>query len=116
MKFDKLLKSKYLYYFTLFFMVVNLLGYVSSGSMKCILLFGVAYYVSHRFTKNRSLNIIAGLFVSNFLFGCGRVQAGYEGLENKADKLATECNNKAKNECGQCKWDEEKKKVHPECG
>jgi len=96
----------------LVFMSINILGYVSAGSMECLLLFAITYYVSNRFTKNRTVDIVVGLFVSNFLFGCGRVREGLEGLEDKAGKLASECDNKAKKECKSptCKWDQKKKK------
>jgi hypothetical protein len=112
MKLGKLLTSKYLYYMVLVFMSINILGYVSAGSMECLLLFAITYYVSNRFTKNRTVDIVVGLFVSNFLFGCGRVREGLEGLEDKAGKLASECDNKAKKECKSptCKWDQKKKK------
>ena len=112
MKLGKVLTSKYLYYMVLVFMSINILGYVSAGSMECLLLFAITYYVSNRFTKNRTVDIVVGLFVSNFLFGCGRVKEGFEGLEDKAGKLAAECDNKAKKECSapKCRWDEKKKK------
>ncbi len=112
MKLGKVLTSKYLYYMVLVFMSINILGYVSAGSMECLLLFAVTYYVSNHFTKNRTVDIVVGLFVSNFLFGCGRVREGLEGLEDKAGKLAAECDNKAKKECSAptCRWDEKKKK------
>ena len=31
------------------------------------------------YTKNRSLDILAGLFVSNIVFACGRVKEGMKG-------------------------------------
>ena len=46
-----MLKSKYLYYVALALMAVNILGYVSLGSMECILVFSVAYYASSYFLQ-----------------------------------------------------------------
>jgi hypothetical protein len=39
------------------------------------------------FTKNRSLDILCGLFVANVVFGCGRVKEGFEGHEGVEKKL-----------------------------
>ena len=114
MKLEKMLKSKYLYYVALALMAVNILGYVSLGSMECILLFSVAYYASSYFlTKNRTLDIFIALFTANMVFGCGRIKEGYEGLDTKAGKLASECDHKAQSECtdaANCQWDATKKK------
>jgi hypothetical protein len=84
MKLNTLLNHKYFYYFSLFLMVVNVLGYVSVGSIECVLAFGLAAYAANHFTKNRALDIFAGLFVSNVLFGCGRVR---EGMKSGTEKV-----------------------------
>lgn len=113
MKLEKILKSKYLYYVALALTAVNVLGYISLGSMECILVFGVAYYASHFLTKNRTLDIFIALFTANIVFGCGRIKEGFEGLEAKAGKLASECDNKAQSECtnaASCQWDATQKK------
>ena len=86
MKLDKILKSKVLYYVALVLMVINVLGYVSLGSTECVVIFGIATYIANMFTKNRSLDILCGLFVANVVFGCGRVKEGFEGLEVKEKK------------------------------
>ena len=83
MKLDKILKSKVLYYVALVLMVINVLGYVSLGSTECVVIFGITTYLANMFTKNRSLDILCGLFVANGVFGCGRVKEGLEGFEEK---------------------------------
>ena len=87
MKLDKILKSKVLYYVALVLMVINVLGYVSLGSTECVVIFGITTYIANMFTKNRSLDILCGLFVANVVFGCGRVKEGFEGLEARKKKL-----------------------------
>jgi hypothetical protein len=77
------LKNKYLYYVAVALMVINVLGYVSLGSIECVLVLGGAAYLANQFTKNRTVDIFIGLFVSNILFGCGRLR---EGLKNGAEK------------------------------
>ena len=80
MNFNNVLKNKYLYYFAVALMVINVLGYVSLGSIECVLVLGGAAYLANQFTKNRTVDIFIGLFASNVLFGCGRIK---EGLENQ---------------------------------
>lgn len=83
MKFDKLLKNKYLHYAAVALMVINVLGYVAMGSIECILVLGGAAYLAHHFTKNRTADIFIGLFVANILFGCGRLREGMKGVADK---------------------------------
>ena len=87
MKFEKIIKNKYLYYAACVLAAINLLGYVSQGSMECIIVFGIATYAAHHFTKNRAVDIFAGLFASNVLFGCGRIK---EGMSHQPDAKALE--------------------------
>jgi hypothetical protein len=83
MNLKTLLNHKYFYYFSVFLMIVNVLGYVSIGSIECVLVFGGAAYAANHFTKNRALDIFIGLFASNVLFGCGRVREGMKGGTEK---------------------------------
>ena len=88
MNFNNVLKNKYLYYAAVALMVINVLGYVSLGSIECVLVLGGAAYLANQFTKNRTVDIFIGLFVSNILFGCGRLR---EGLKNGAEKSLDAC-------------------------
>ena len=96
MKFDKLLKNKYLYYAAVALMVINVLGYVAMGSIECILVLGGAAYLAQHFTKNRTVDILIGLFVANILFGCGRLREGFEGVDETLHKKAADEMTKAK--------------------
>ncbi len=96
MKFDKLLKNKYLHYAAVALMVINVLGYVAMGSIECILVLGGAAYLAHHFTKNRTADIFIGLFVANILFGCGRLREGMKGGAEKAGEGAADLHNEAK--------------------
>ena len=94
MKFDKIIKNKYLYYAACALAGINLLGYVTMSSMECILLFVAATYSANHFTKNRTLDIFIGLFVANVLFGCGRIKEGLVSTSDKthnAEKLLETC-------------------------
>ena len=83
MNFDKILKSKNLYYVAVGLMIVNVLGYVSLGSIECVLVLGGAAYIANHFTDNRTVDIFIGLFVSNVLFGCGRIKEGFKEPDEK---------------------------------
>jgi len=76
-------------------MVINVLGYVTLGSIECVLVLGGAAYLANQFTDNRTVDIFIGLFVSNILFGCGRLREGFEGFGDKVTKLANEGTKKA---------------------
>jgi hypothetical protein len=99
-----MIKSDTFYYVAVALMVINILGYVSVGSVECVIVFAIATYLSNMYTKNRSLDILIGLFVSNIVFGCGRVKEGMENPEKKIEKVAadimTEARDKeSKKEC-----------------
>jgi hypothetical protein len=106
MKLNKMMKSNTLYYVALALMVINVLGYVSVGSVECIIVFAIATYLSNMYTKNRSLDILIGLFVSNIVFGCGRVKEGMENPIKKIEKVAADVMTEAKHK-------ESKKKCSP---
>ena len=47
----------------------------------------------HCYCSNKSLSILAALFVANFVFGCGRVKEGFEeAMKEPADLLADAAN------------------------
>jgi hypothetical protein len=103
MNFNNVLKSKYLYYAAVALMVINVLGYVSLGSIECVMVLGGAAYLANQFTKNRTVDIFIGLFVSNILFGCGRLKEGFVEGNKTAGEKAHEAACKASMEAEECK-------------
>ena len=77
-------------------MVINVLGYVSLGSIECVLVLGGAAYLANQFTQNRTVDIFIGLFVSNILFGCGRLREGFEGVDKTLGKVSSALGQKKK--------------------
>jgi hypothetical protein len=104
------LKNKYVCYAVYALAVVNVLGYLGMKSYECLALFGLAAYSANCYCKNRVCAILAGLFVANFVFGCGRLKENFEPMSTKLEGLAGECAKKAENEkeCGKagCNWDD----------
>lgn len=101
MNIHNLLTSKPLYWIAIILMVINILGYISIGSFECVIVFAIGYYVSNHFTKKyQALDILAGIFASNVIFGCGRIKEGFncEGDRQKECKAGCMCPG-----CKQCK-------------
>jgi hypothetical protein len=113
MNFNNVLKSKYVYYAAVALMAINVLGYVSLGSIECVLVLGGAAYLANHFTKNRTADIFIGLFVSNILFGCGRLREGMDHMDagklTKKAQAAADQTKKEKTADAACTPDMEKK-------
>ena len=78
MKVPAVLKNKYLFYALAVLAALNVVGYASVKAYECLALFLLAGYGMHCYCSNKSLSILAALFVANFVFGCGRVKEGFE--------------------------------------
>jgi hypothetical protein len=94
----KIANNKIVYYVVLAFSVLNVLGYFSMRAWECIVLFSAVAYSANCYGKNMTIALLAGLFVSNFVFGCNRVKEGFEEAHapaNKAKKLLKKAEKKA---------------------
>lgn len=88
MKVPAVLKNKYLFYALAVLATLNVIGYASVKAYECLALFLLAGYGMHCYCKNKSLAILAALFVANFVFGCGRVKEGFtEAMKAPEDLL-----------------------------
>ena len=101
MKVPALLKNKYVCYALMALAALNVIGYVTVKAWECLALFSLAGYSAHCYCKNVSVAILAGLFVANFVFGCGRVKEGLEmqspeALLKKAAAMSKQAGKKAK--------------------
>ena len=93
MKVPSVLKNKYLFYALAVLAALNVIGYASVKAYECLALFLLAGYGMHCYCSNKSLSILAALFVANFVFGCGRVKEGFEeAMKEPADLLADAAN------------------------
>ena len=94
MKVPAVLKNKYLFYALAVLAALNVIGYASVKAYECLALFLLAGYGMHCYCNNKSLSILAALFVANFVFGCGRVKEGMEdmmksGVEHMEDAMSS---------------------------
>jgi hypothetical protein len=93
MKVPAVLKNKYLFYALAVLAALNVIGYASVKAYECLALFLLAGYGMHCYCSNKSLSILAALFVANFVFGCGRVKEGFEeAMKAPADLLKDAAN------------------------
>lgn len=70
--------KRVLEYIAIGLMVLNIVGYGVRKSISCIALFGMGAYIARCFSKNLTINIFAGLLVSNVFFGCSDIREGWD--------------------------------------
>ena len=70
--------KRVLEYIAIALMVLNIVGYGVRKSIFCIALFGMGAYIARCFSKNLTINIFAGLLVSNVFFGCSDIREGWD--------------------------------------
>ncbi len=101
-----LTKNKYVFYVTCLLAILNVLGYFSMRSWNCIVMFAAVAYATNCYSNNKVIALLAGLFVSNFVFGCNQVKENFEeamhpiegmterleGLGEEIDGMASKCN------------------------
>ena len=87
-------------YIAIALMVLNIVGYALHKSISCIALFGAGAYIARCFSKNLTINIFAGLLVSNVFFGCSSLKEGWNpvsGLKGYAEAKLEQTQNKITN-------------------
>lgn len=77
MKVPGFFNNKIVKYVFLALAVLNVVGYLSTGSYECFLVFAVAYALTDNYCKNQSCSILGALFAANFVWGCGRVKESF---------------------------------------
>lgn len=85
MKIPAIFKNKVLYYVVLAFSVLNVLGYVSMKAWECLALFSLTAYIVNTQVDNVTVGLLAGIFVANFIFSCGRVKEGIDKTLQKPE-------------------------------
>ena len=76
------LNNKYVLYVVAALAVVNVVGYLSIGSMECLGVFAITALVCQQYCKNMTMCLLGALFVANVVFGCGRIKENFEGMVN----------------------------------
>jgi hypothetical protein len=67
---NAILKHKFLLYGLVFLSLVILFNFYRVNSFSCIGAFGLAYYISCLYTKNKSLCLLFAIVVSTVILGC----------------------------------------------
>ena len=93
MKVPGILKNKYVCYALMALAALNVIGYLTVKAWECLALFALTAYSVHSYCGDKSLAILAALFVANFIFGCGRVKEGFEdALKGTAEHMQDAAN------------------------
>ena len=110
MKIPAIFKNQVLYYVVLAFSVLNVLGYVSMKAWECLALFALTAYIVNMQVDNVTVGLLAGIFVANFIFSCGRVKEGVDKTLQKPEddvKDAEEALERAEEKAKACAEGEE---------
>jgi hypothetical protein len=87
---QNVLKNKYVLYAVSALAVLNVLGYLSIGSMECLGVFALTALVCQQYNKNMTVCLLAAIFAANVVFGCGRIKENFtEGATPSPDGVAT---------------------------
>ena len=83
----KIINHKFFLYGMIFLSVLQFLNFYKSNSLSCLGSFGIVYYISCIYTKNKALCLLIAVFVSTFILGCSKTIEGFqEGVETAAAK------------------------------
>ena len=74
---QSVLKNKYVLYAVSALAVLNVLGYLSIGSMECLGVFALTALVCQQYQKNMTICLLAAIFAANVVFGCGRIKENF---------------------------------------
>lgn len=80
-----LLKNKYVLYAVSALAAINVLGYLSIGSVECLAVFAASVLACQQYNKNMIVCLLVALFAANVVFGCGRIKENFEGMDVKGD-------------------------------
>lgn len=106
-----LTKNKYVFYVVSLLAILNVIGYFSMRSWECVVMFAAVYYSANCYAKNATIALFAGLFVSNFVFGCNQVKESFveaQDPEAKIEKMLENVANQAGKEKEECKDGDER--------
>ena len=85
---QNVLKNKYVLYAVSALAVLNVLGYLSIGSMECLGVFALTALVCQQYNKNMTVCLLAAIFAANVVFGCGRIKENFtEGADEMKEKI-----------------------------
>ena len=107
----KLTKNKYVFYVVCLLAILNVLGYFSMRSWECIVMFAAVAYSANCYSKNATIALLAGLFVSNFVFGCNQVKESFVDAKEpgaKIKKMLGKMKDETEKEQVECKDDDER--------
>ena len=84
---EKVVKSDAFKYLFIALALLNVLVYVTTNSMLCLVSFILAYGAADNWvSKNMGINLLVALFVSNVIFSCGKIKENFEATPKENNK------------------------------
>lgn len=81
---QKIVKSEAFKYVFIILTFLNILAYVTTNAMLCLVTFIISYGAADNWVgDNLGINLFVALFVSNVVFSCGRVQESFSSYNKK---------------------------------
>jgi len=81
---QKIVKSEAFKYVFIVLAFLNILAYVTTNAMLCLVTFIIAYGAADNWVgDNLGINLFVALFVSNVVFSCGRVQEAFSSCNKR---------------------------------
>ena len=82
---EKIIKSEAFKYVFILLTFINILAYVTTNAMLCLVTFIIAFGASERWVSpdNLGINLFVALFISNVIFSCGRVQESFSSCNKR---------------------------------
>ena len=108
---QNVLKNKYVLYAVSALAVLNVLGYLSIGSMECLGVFALTALVCQQYNKNMTVCLLAALFAANVVFGCGRIKENFVEAMESNDAPTPDTVDTASDAAGQAAGDAVMKKT-----
>ena len=76
---EKIVKGDVFKYFFVALALLNVIAYVTTNSMLCLVTFIIAYGAADNWVSNNlGINLFVALFISNVVFSCGGIKESFE--------------------------------------
>ena len=88
---EKIIKSDVFQYLFVALAFLNVVAYVTTNAMLCLVTFILAYGAADNWVSdNLGINLFVALFISNVVFSCGGIKESFEASTQKEEKQQEE--------------------------
>tara|TARA_A100001015_G_C14469581_1_gene511174 strand:- start:170 stop:460 length:291 start_codon:yes stop_codon:yes gene_type:complete len=84
---EKIVNSDAFKYIFIVLAFLNVLAYVTTNAMLCLVTFIIAYGAADNWIGNNvGINLFVALFISNVVFGCGRIKENFTNCKKDNER------------------------------